>query len=107
MGNRFQGGIARGAMPWLHYHVGNSLLTFLGRLLFNVRIGDFHCGLRAFQTQAMRRLGLQTTGMEFASEMVVRSALADLKIAEVPTLLSVAGRGRPSHLNPGATDGDI
>lgn len=98
MGNRFKGGIEPGAMPWLHRHLGNPVLSFLGRLFFRIRIGDFHCGLRGFRAGAIRRLGLQTTGMEFASEMVVRSSLAGLTIVEVPTTLRPDGRSRAPHL---------
>lgn len=98
MGNRFQGGIAAGAMPPLHRYLGNPVLSFIGRLFFRIGTGDFHCGLRGFDTEAIRRLDLQTTGMEFASEMVVRAALADLRIEEVPTTLKPDGRSRPPHL---------
>lgn len=98
MGNRFKGGIAAGAMPFLHKYLGNPVLSFLGRLFFKVPIGDFHCGLRGFHTQSMRDLGLKTTGMEFASEMVVKSALGRLRIAEVPTTLAKDGRNRRPHL---------
>ena len=98
MGNRFKGGIAAGAMPPLHRYLGNPVLSFLGRLFFGIEAGDFHCGLRAFNTESIRRLDLQTSGMEFASEMVVRSALAGLRIEEVPTTLKPDGRSRPPHL---------
>lgn len=98
MGNRFQGGIEPGAMPPLHRYLGNPVLSFVGRLFFRIKAGDFHCGLRGFNTQAIRKLDLQTTGMEFASEMVVRSALAGLRIEEVPTTLKPDGRSRPPHL---------
>lgn len=98
MGNRFKGGIQPGAMPVLHRYLGNPVLSFIGRLFFNIPVNDFHCGLRGFRTAAIRGLGLQTTGMEFASEMVVRSALGSLKIVEVPTTLSVDGRSRAPHL---------
>lgn len=98
MGNRFQGGIEPGAMPPLHRYLGNPVLSFIGRLFFRIKAGDFHCGLRGFNTEAIRRLDLQTTGMEFASEMVVRSALAGLRIEEVPTTLKPDGRSRPPHL---------
>ena len=97
MGNRF-GGIAPGAMPPLHRYVGNPVLSFIGRLFFHIPVRDFHCGLRGFDTARMRGLGLKTTGMEFASEMVVRSALAGLQISEVPTTLRPDGRSRPPHL---------
>jgi glycosyltransferase involved in cell wall biosynthesis len=99
IGNRFRGGIERGAMPPLHYYVGNPLLSFIGRLFFKIKIQDFHCGLRGFRKNAIQNLRLQTTGMEFASEMVVRSALKGLRLAEVPTTLRLDGRGGPSHLN--------
>jgi glycosyltransferase involved in cell wall biosynthesis len=98
MGNRFKGGIAPGAMPFLHRYLGNPVLSFVGRLFFKIPIGDFHCGLRGFRRVTMQNVGLQTTGMEFASEMVVRSALGQLEIQEVPTTLRVAGRNRVSHL---------
>ena len=98
MGNRFQGGIRRGAMPPLHRYLGNPVLSFVGRLLFGARVGDFHCGLRGFDRDAVRALDLSTTGMEFASELVVKAALAGWRIAEVPTMLHPDGRGRPPHL---------
>lgn len=98
MGNRFKGGIADGAMPFLHRYLGNPVLSFLGRLFFNVPIGDFHCGLRGFNRESILSLNLQSPGMEFASEMVVKAKLHDLKIVEVPTTLSVDGRTRPPHL---------
>jgi glycosyltransferase involved in cell wall biosynthesis len=98
MGNRFKGGIAPGAMPALHRYLGNPVLSFVGRLLFGTRVGDFHCGLRGFDRKAVRALGLATTGMEFASELVVKAALAGWRIAEVPTPLKQDGRGRPPHL---------
>jgi glycosyltransferase involved in cell wall biosynthesis len=98
MGNRFRGGIRPGAMPLLHRYFGNPLLSFLGRLFFRARIGDFHCGLRGFDRDAVGSLGLRTRGMEFASELVVKAALAGWRIAEVPTILHPDGRGRPPHL---------
>ena len=98
MGNRFSGGIARGAMPPLHRYVGNPVLSSAGRLFFRSPIGDFHCGLRGFDRAAIIGLNLRTTGMEFASEMVVKATLAGLKIAEVPTTLSPDGRSRRPHL---------
>ncbi|GAO30515.1 dolichol-p-glucose synthetase [Geofilum rubicundum JCM 15548] len=99
MGNRFQGGIEPGAMPFLHKYLGNPVLSFTGRLFFNIPVNDFHCGLRAFDRDAVLNLGLSTSGMEFASEMVVKAALHNLKIAEIPTKLSQDGRSRPPHLN--------
>lgn len=98
MGNRFKGGIAPKAMPWLHKYIGNPILSYLGRLFFNIPCKDFHCGLRGFNREKIIQLNLRTTGMEFASEMVVRSALSHLKITEVPTTLSPDGRTRPPHL---------
>ncbi len=98
MGNRFSGGVAPGAMPFLHRYVGNPVLSRLGRLFFNVPIGDFHCGMRAFRRDRMLELGLRTSGMEFASEMVVRASLAHLRITEVPTTLRPDGRSRAPHL---------
>lgn len=98
MGNRFQGGIKPGAMPFLHRYLGNPVLSVIGRLFFRSPVGDFHCGLRAFRREAIQRLNLQTTGMEFASEMVVKASLNKLRICEVPTTLSPDGRSRRPHL---------
>ena len=98
MGNRFKGGIAQGAMPFLHKYLGNPVLSRIGRLFFSIPVHDFHCGLRGFNRQRILDLELATTGMEFASEMVVRSALAKYKITEVPTTLQKDGRSRPPHL---------
>jgi glycosyltransferase involved in cell wall biosynthesis len=98
MGNRFKGGIKPGAMPHLHRYLGNPVLSGIGRLFFHCPASDFHCGLRGFSKAAIERLDLHTTGMEFASEMVVKSSLFGLKIAEVPTTLSPDGRSRPPHL---------
>jgi glycosyltransferase involved in cell wall biosynthesis len=98
MGNRFRGGIAPGAMPPLHKYLGNPVLSFIGRLFFGVPAGDFHCGMRAFRKDSIQSLHLKTTGMEFASEMVVKAALMNLKIGEVPTTLKPDGRTRAPHL---------
>lgn len=98
MGNRFKGGIEKGAMPPLHRYLGNPVLSFIGRMFYQSSIGDFHCGLRGYRRESILALGLQTTGMEYASEMVVMSELASLKIAEVPTTLSKDGRSHPPHL---------
>jgi glycosyltransferase involved in cell wall biosynthesis len=98
MGNRFRGGIRPGAMPWLHRFVGNPALTWAGRTFFGSPCSDFHCGLRGFRKDAARRMDLRTTGMEFASEMVVKASLLKMRIAEVPTTLSPDGRTRPPHL---------
>ena len=99
MGNRFKGGIAPGAMPRLHRYLGTPVLSFIGRLFFRSSIGDFNCGLRGFRRMSAIALGLQATGMEFASEMIVKSALARQKISEVPTTLDKDGRSRPPHLS--------
>ena len=99
MGNRFKGGIKGGAMPASHRYVGNPVLTAIGRLFFQSPCGDFHCGLRGFNKAAVLKLDLRTTGMEFASEMVVKATLHELRITEVPTTLSPAGRSRPPHLH--------
>jgi len=98
MGSRFRGRIEPGAMPFLHRWLGNPVLSFLGRLFFRVPISDFHCGIRAFRKEAIERIGLKTTGMEFASEMVVKAALFGLRIAEIPVTLRKDGRSRPPHL---------
>ena len=98
MGNRFKGGIEPGAMPPLHRYLGNPVLSFIGRLFFRSRIGDFHCGLRGFRCDSVLALNLHATGMEFASEMVVKATLAGQKITEVPTPLAKDGRSRPPHL---------
>jgi glycosyltransferase involved in cell wall biosynthesis len=100
VGNRFKGGIRAGAMPPLNRYIGNPLLTFIGRRLFSSSVGDFHCGLRGFERQAILDLGLRAQGMEFASEMVVKASLARLRIGEVPTKLNPDGRDRPPHLRP-------
>ncbi|WP_241986522.1 glycosyltransferase family 2 protein [Cryobacterium fucosi] len=98
MGNRFRGGIEPGAMPPLHKYLGNPVLSWIGRTLFRSPIKDFHCGLRGFNRQSMLALHLQTTGMEFASEMVVKSTLGGSRVSEVPTTLKKDGRSRPPHL---------
>ncbi|WP_106402914.1 glycosyltransferase family 2 protein [Actinocorallia populi] len=99
MGNRFAGGIDPGAMPPLHRYLGNPVLSFVGRLFFGSKIGDFHCGLRGFRRDTALALGLQSSGMEFASELVVKMTLAGARISEVPTTLKKDGRSRPPHLN--------
>ena len=98
VGDRFAGGIAPGAMPWLHRRVGNPVLSWFGRRVSGARIRDLHCGLRGFRTDRMRGLGLRTTGMEWASEQVVRAADTGLTIGEVPVTLRPDGRSRPPHL---------
>jgi glycosyltransferase involved in cell wall biosynthesis len=98
MGNRFRGGIADGAMPFLHRYLGNPVLTWIGRLFFKAPCGDIYCGLRAFTRNAYDRMALHTTGMEFATEMVVKAAVLKMNVAEVPTTLSPDGRTRAPHL---------
>ena len=98
MGDRFAGGIAPGAMPALHRYLGNPVLSRLGRMFFGSPVRDFHCGLRGFRRDRVLELSLQATGMEFASEMVVKATLEGLVVAEVPTTLSPDGRDRPPHL---------
>jgi hypothetical protein len=98
MGNRFQGGIAPGAMPPLHRYLGNPVLTAVGRVFFRSPIRDFHCGMRGFRRDAIVGLELRTTGMEFASEMIAKAALRGLRVTEVPTPLARDGRSRPPHL---------
>lgn len=100
MGNRFRGGIAPGAMPWKNRYIGNPVLTWIGRVLFKCPAKDFHCGLRGFRKDAFLRMDLRTTGMEYASEMVIKATLFGMRICEVPTTLSPDGRSRPPHLRP-------
>jgi len=100
MGNRFQGGIMPGAMPWKNHYIGNPVLSTIGKILFRPKVGDFHCGLRGFSKDAFLLLDLRTTGMEFASEMVIKAKLMGLRMTEVPTTLSPDGRSRPPHLLP-------
>ncbi len=98
MGSRLRGRIEPGAMPWLHRYVGNPVLSGILRLLFRAPVSDAHCGLRAFTTDAVRRMDLRTGGMELASEIVIKAAAAGLRIAEIPITLHKDARGRPPHL---------
>lgn len=100
MGNRFLGGIEPGAMPWKNRYIGNPVLSWIGRLLFRCPAKDFHCGLRGFRKDSFLKMDLRTTGMEYASEMVIKANLLKMRIAEVPTTLSKDGRSRPPHLRP-------
>ncbi len=100
MGNRFLGGIRPGAMPWKNRYIGNPVLSGIGRLFFHCPARDFHCGLRGFSREAFLRMNLRTTGMEFASEMVIKATLTGMRIAEVPTTLDPDGRSRGPHLLP-------
>ena len=98
IGNRFQGGIEPGAMPLLHRYLGNPVLTWLGRVIYRAHCGDFHCGMRGLSKSAFERMHLTATGMEFASEMVVKATLAGMRVEEIPTTLSPDGRNRSPHL---------
>jgi len=98
IGNRFAGGIEKGAMPWLHKYLGNPVLSWLGRLFFKITINDFHCGLRAFRRKSIIELKLSSNKFEFATEMIVKAALNKLRITEVPTTLKPDGRSRAPHL---------
>ena len=98
MGNRFKGKIHDGAMPWLHRYLGNPVLSAIGRLFFGAHVGDFHCGLRGFSKDAYQRMELRSTGMEFATEMVVKAAIMEMRIGEIPIELRPDGRDRPPHL---------
>jgi hypothetical protein len=99
IGNRFLGGIEKGAMPFLHKYLGNPVLSFIGRLFFNSNVRDFHCGLRGINYNSFLLMNLKTSGMEFASEMIVKAHLLKMKIEEVPTRLYKDGRNRKPHLN--------
>lgn len=99
MGNRFRGGIEPGAMPWSHRYIGTPVLSFIGRLFYHNKIGDFNCGLRGYNRKRIMDLHLRTTGMEYASEMIVQAALHGYKISEVPTVLRVDGRSSAPHLS--------
>jgi hypothetical protein len=94
------GTILPGAMPWKNRRLGNPVLSFIGRLFFKCPAHDFHCGLRGFTRSAFQKMDLQTTGMEFASEMVIKSTFKQLKITEVPVTLRPDGRSRSPHLKP-------
>ena len=100
MGNRLMGGIKPGAMPWKNRWIGTPALSAFGRIFFGCPVGDFNCGLRGFSVDAFRKMNLRATGMEFASEMIVKATLLKLKITEVPTTLSPDGRTRAPHLRP-------
>ncbi len=100
MGNRFAGEIKPGAMPWKNRYIGNPILSTIGKMLFQSPMSDFHCGIRGFSKDAFNRMDLRTTGMEFASEMVIKATIMNMKMAEVPTTLSPDGRSRPPHLRP-------
>ena len=98
MGNRFLGGIERGAMPWHHRYIGNPVLSFAARIAFEIPINDFHCGLRAFRKDKILKINLKSDGMEFATEMVANASRCGLKITEIPTRLHLDKRERPPHL---------
>lgn len=98
MGNRFQGTIHEGAMPFLHKYIGNPVLSFISRRLYRIEIGDFHCGMRGFTRDAWNKMQLRSTGMEFATEMVIRASEERLKMTEIPIDLFPDKRNRPPHL---------
>jgi len=98
MGNRFAGGIMPGAMPRLHRYVGNPVLSLVARVAFRAKIGDFHCGMRAFTRAAFGKMQLKTHGMEFATEMVASAAHQRLRMTEIPVVLYPDKRNRPPHL---------
>jgi len=98
VGNRFKGGIEKGAMPFLHRYLGNPILSLIGRIFFKIKLGDFHCGMRGFSKSKFKTLNINSSGMEFASEMIAKFALSGSKIAEVPTILRPDGRTRKPHL---------
>ena len=100
IGNRFQGGIDDKAMPFLNRHIGNPILSGIGKLFFHSPCSDFHCGMRAFRKDSFQKMDIRSSGMEFASEMVVKATLLEMQISEVPTTHSAAGRSRPPHLRP-------
>jgi glycosyltransferase involved in cell wall biosynthesis len=98
-GNRFEGGIQPGAMPWLHRHLGNPVLSFVGRRLYGTPCGDIYCGLRAFDREKVLALDIRSSGMEYAIEMIVKATMVGLRVTEVPTTLSPDAEGREAHLN--------
>jgi glycosyltransferase involved in cell wall biosynthesis len=100
MGSRFAGGIEPGAMPWKNRYIGNPVLTGILNLFFRSGVSDAHCGLRAITKDAFQSLRLSGTGMEFASEMVIKASLKKLRITEVPATLSKDLRDRAPHLRP-------
>ncbi len=100
VGNRFAGGIQPRAMPWKNRYIGNPILSGIGRLFFRPKIRDFHCGIRGISREAFDSLDLRTTGMEYASEMVISATIKRLRVAEVPTSLRQDSRSRPPHLRP-------
>ena len=97
MGNRFKGGIEKGAMPFTH-KLGVPFLTMLGNFIYKTKLGDYHCGLRVFNKERILKLNLECLGMDFASEIIIKSKKANYKIVEIPTTLKKDGRGRKSHL---------
>lgn len=98
IGNRYQGGIQPGAMPWLHRYLGNPGISLMGRMLYGCQAHDFLCGLRAFSKEAFLRLGMKTTGMEFCTEMVIKATLQKMKVIQIPTRLYLDSRNGRSHL---------
>lgn len=97
IGNRFKGKILPGAMPWARRYIGNPILSGILRWFFDTPISDSHCGMRSFTADAYKRMSLQTTGMEFASEMVVKAVQENLRIHEIP--ITYYPRAGESKLN--------
>lgn len=100
IGNRYKGNMEKGSMPVLHKYIGTPAITGLGNLLYKTKVHDYNCGLRAFNTKKISLLNLQCSGMEFATEMIIKSALAGYNITEVPIDFFKSGRDGKSHLNP-------
>jgi len=100
MGSRLKGTIMEGAMPPLHRYLGNPVLSWVVQILFRTPVSDSHCGMRAFTKEALVRMDLRTTGMELASEIVMKAALNGLKTVEIPITLRPAARERAPHLRP-------
>lgn len=100
IGNRLRGNIHPGAMPFLHRYLGTPIISAIGRLLIGINIGDFNCGIRAFRRDDFLTLNLKSSGMELASEMLIKAQLAEIPLREIPVSLRKDGRDRPPHLRP-------
>lgn len=100
VGNRFKGGIEKGAMPFINQYIGNPILSFIARMLFRSPVRDYHCGLRIYNKDKMKRLNLSCLGMEYASEMIVKATINNYQLAEIPTTLSRSSKKRKPHLRP-------
>ena len=97
MGNRYRGGIDKGAIPFSH-KIGVKALTWLGNIIYKTKLGDYHCGPRGFNKNKIIQLNLECTGMDFASEIILKCAKENYKIKEIPTTLKKDGRNGPAHL---------